>query len=53
MNLMDLKARYPKHFKVTTDSKHNEAISPNSQNLQFDVVSPNQVGTKCPVFVGY
>ncbi|MEQ1560161.1 MAG: hypothetical protein ABL933_14665 [Methyloglobulus sp.] len=40
MNLMDLKA-LPKRFKVTTDSKHNEAISPNSQNLQFDVVSPN------------
>ena len=26
---LGLKPRYPKRFKVTTDSDHNEAISPN------------------------
>jgi putative transposase len=38
-----LKARYPKRFKVATDSNHNEAISPNSLDRQFDVVAPNKV----------
>ncbi|MBK8814030.1 MAG: hypothetical protein IPN42_00210 [Methylococcaceae bacterium] len=28
---LGLKARYPKRFKVTTDSNHNEAISPAQQ----------------------
>jgi putative transposase len=30
MARLGLKARYPKRFKVTTDSNPNEAISPNS-----------------------
>jgi putative transposase len=42
---LGLKARYPRHFKVTTDSSHNEAISPNSLDRQFDVVAPNRVWT--------
>ena len=42
---LGLKARYPKRFKVTTDSNHNEAISPNSLDRQFDTFAPNQVGT--------
>jgi transposase InsO family protein len=45
MGRLGLKARYPKRFKVTTDSNHNEAISPNSLDRQFDVVAPNQVWT--------
>jgi putative transposase len=40
-----LKARYPKRFKVETNSNHNEAISANSLDRQFDVVAPNQVWT--------
>jgi len=45
MARLELKARYPKRFKVTTDSNHSEAISPNSLDRQFDVVAPNQVWT--------
>jgi|CXWL01.1.fsa_nt_gi transposase InsO family protein len=45
MARLGLKARYPKRFKVTTDSNHDEAISPNSLDRQFDVVAPNQVWT--------
>jgi putative transposase len=42
---LGLKARYPKRFKVATDSNHNEAISPNSLGRQFDGVAPNKVWT--------
>jgi len=42
---MGLEVRYPKRFKVTTDSNHNEAISPNTLNRNFDVVAPNLVWT--------
>ena len=45
MARLGLKARYPKRFKVTTDSNHNEAISTNSLDREFDVVAPNQVWT--------
>ena len=45
MARLGLKARYPKRFKVTTNSNHNEAISVNSLDRQFDVVAPNQVWT--------
>jgi putative transposase len=45
MARLGLKARYPKRFKVTTDSNHNDAISPNNLDRQFDVVVPNQVWT--------
>jgi transposase InsO family protein len=45
MARLGLKARYPKRFKVTTDSNHNEAISPNILDRQFEVVAPNQVWT--------
>jgi transposase InsO family protein len=43
MARLGLKARYPKRFKITTDSNHNEAISPNSLDRQFDAKAPNQV----------
>ncbi|NOS73951.1 MAG: IS3 family transposase [Methyloglobulus sp.] len=45
MARLGLKARYPKRFKVTTDSNHNAAISPNSLGRQFEVEAPNQVWT--------
>jgi putative transposase len=39
-----LEGTYPKRFKVTTDSNHNdnEAISPNSLDRQFEAEAPNQ-----------
>jgi len=45
MAWLGLKARYPKRFKVTTNSNHNEAISANSLDRKFDVIAPNQVWT--------
>jgi hypothetical protein len=40
MKKLGLKPRYPKRFKVTTDSDHTDAISPNHLNRQFDVTAP-------------
>ncbi len=45
MAKLNLKARYPKRFKVTTDSNNNDANSPNLLNRQFNVATPNQVWT--------
>ncbi len=45
MKKLGLKPRYPKRFKVTTDSNHNDAISPNLLNRKFDVTMPNKVWT--------
>ena len=45
MRELNLNVRYPKRFKVTTDSNHNETISPNSLDRQFQVAKPNQVWT--------
>ena len=45
MRKLGLKPRYPKRFKVTTDSHHNEAIAPNILDRNFDVVAPNKVWT--------
>jgi transposase InsO family protein len=45
MRKLGLKPRYPKRYKVTTDSNHNEAISPNILDRNFDVVAPNKVWT--------
>ncbi|WP_229427645.1 IS3 family transposase [Methylomonas fluvii] len=45
MRDLKLKVRYPKRFKVTTDSNHSEAISPNRLDRQFKVAQPNQVWT--------
>ena len=36
MTLLGLEVRYPKRFKVTTDSHHQAAISPNLLNREFD-----------------
>jgi transposase InsO family protein len=43
MKKMGLKPRYPKRFKVTIDSDHNEAISSNILNRKFDVALPNKI----------
>jgi putative transposase len=40
-----MKVRYPKKFKVTTDSYHSNVISPNSLHRKFDVMLPNKVWT--------
>jgi putative transposase len=45
MKTLGLKPRYPKRFKATTASDHNDAISPNHLNRQFDVTAPNKVWT--------
>ena len=45
MTKLGLSVRYPKRFKVTTDSNHNEAISPNKLDRQFTVTAPNKVWT--------
>lgn len=45
MTKLGLKPRYPKRFKVTTDSDHKDAIAPNRLNRQFDVAAPNKVWT--------
>ena len=45
MSKLGLQPRHPKRFRVTTDSKHGESISPNVLDRQFDVAAPNQVWT--------
>ena len=43
MNQAALVCKTVKKFKATTNSKHNEAISPNLLNRNFKVDAPNQV----------
>jgi len=45
MQELKLKVRYPKRFKVTTDSDHKEAISENTRDRKFAVDAPNKVWT--------
>lgn len=45
MQDLSLVVRYPKRFKVTTDSRHSESVSPNTLDRQFSVSQPNQVWT--------
>ena len=45
MTLLGLEVRYPKRFKVTTDSHHQAAISPNLLNREFEVRAANKVWT--------
>ncbi len=42
---LGLEVRYPKRFKVTTESHHSKTISPNELGRQFDVTEPNKVWT--------
>ena len=43
MKQLQLQARYPKHFKATTDSNHNLEVAPNTLNRNFNPEKPNQV----------
>lgn len=45
MDALKLYARYPKRFKMTTNSKHLLAVAPNTLARQFNPTSPNQVWT--------
>ena len=45
MNALNLEARYPKRFRVTTDSKHCLEVAPNTLNRQFNPSKPNEVWT--------
>lgn len=51
MRDLELQVRYPKRIKVTTDSNHNEVISPNRLDRQFQVAKPNQVRTNDITYV--
>ena len=39
----DLRARVPKRFKVTTDSKHNYPVAPNLLDQEFHAARPGEV----------
>lgn len=43
MRKLGLKAKTPKRYKVTTDSKHAYPVAPNLVNRQFDIDAPNKV----------
>jgi len=43
MNLLGLRSKAKKKFKVTTDSKHNRCIAPNLLKRQFNVDKPSKV----------
>lgn len=45
MKNLDLKARFPKPYKVTTNSKHNFNVAPNVLERKFNVERPNSVWT--------
>jgi putative transposase len=43
MKELNLEARYPKRFRITTDSNHALAVAPNMLNRQFNPLKPNEV----------
>jgi putative transposase len=45
MKKLNLEVRYPKRFRVTTDSQHTLSVEPNLLNRQFNPEHPNQVWT--------
>lgn len=45
MSRLGLQARYPKRFKVTTDSNHNFNVADNLLGRKFDVQQPNKYWT--------
>lgn len=45
MRKLGLAARYPKKYKTTTDSNHNNRIEPNKLNRQFTVDEANRYWT--------
>jgi transposase InsO family protein len=42
MRELGLKAKAPKRFKITTDSRHTFPVAPNLLNRKFDVDEPNR-----------
>ncbi len=51
MERCELEVRYPKKFKVTTDSEHNHSISSNLLNREFEVTEPNKVWTTDTTYI--
>jgi transposase InsO family protein len=45
MEQLKLQVRYPKRFRVTTDSDHSLEVAPNRLNRQFNPTTPNEVWT--------
>jgi putative transposase len=45
MKQLNLKAKIPRRFKLTTDSKHSFPVLPNILDRKFDVDTPNKVWT--------
>jgi putative transposase len=45
MRELGLKAKSPKRYKVTTDSRHSFPVAPNLLNRKFDVDEPNRFWT--------
>jgi putative transposase len=45
MEQLKLEVRYPKRFRVTTDSNHSLEVVANTLNRQFNPIKPNQVWT--------
>jgi transposase InsO family protein len=45
MRELGLKAKAPKRYKATTDSRHEFPAAPNLLDRQFEVDSPNKVWT--------
>jgi len=45
MEKLKMKARTPKRYKVTTDSKHSYSVAANLVNRQFDAEAPNRIWT--------
>lgn len=45
MRGLGLKAKAPKRYKVTTDSRHSFPVAPNILNRKFDVDKPNRYWT--------
>ena len=45
MRQLELRAKTPKRFKLTTDSRHSFPVAPNVLNRNFDIDSPNKVWT--------
>ncbi len=45
MRDLGLKAKAPKRYKVTTDSRHPFPVAPNILNRKFDVEQPNTIWT--------
>jgi putative transposase len=43
MKKLNFKVRYPKRFKMTTDSRHTLKAEPNLLNREFNPAHPNQV----------